>query len=72
MLLPLAISLFVRASWEPIAASIQPLAAQASSISLLFLSALMLVLNWSNVVSPFGSGGLLRQQNCNRDLLDLA
>ncbi len=59
MLLPLAISLFVRARWEPIAASFQHYAAQASSISLLFLIVLMLVLNWSNVVSLFGSGGLL-------------
>ena len=59
MLLPLALSLFVRARWESIAASFQPYAAQASSISLLFLIVLMLVLNWSNVVSLFGSGGLL-------------
>ena len=38
---------------------VQPYAAQASTISLLFLIVLMLVLNWSNVVSLFGSGGLL-------------
>ena len=59
MLIPLALSLFVRARWESIAASFQPYAAQASTISLLFLIVLMLVLNWSNVVSLFGSGGLL-------------
>jgi BASS family bile acid:Na+ symporter len=59
MLVPLAVSLFVRARWESIAATVQPYAAQASSISLLFLIVLMLVLNWSNVVSLFGSGGLL-------------
>jgi len=59
MLVPLAISLFVRARWESIAATVQPYAAQASSISLLFLIVLMLVLNWSNVVSLFGSNGLL-------------
>jgi len=59
MLIPLALSLFVRARWEEIAASAQPYAAQASTISLLILIVLMLVLNWSNVVSLFGSGGLL-------------
>jgi BASS family bile acid:Na+ symporter len=59
MLIPLALSLFVRARWEPIAAIVQPYAAQASSISLLFLLVLMVVLNWSSVVSLFGSGGLL-------------
>jgi predicted Na+-dependent transporter len=58
MLMPLALSLFVRARWESIAASFHPYAAQASTISLLFLLVLMLVLNWSNVVSLFGSGGL--------------
>jgi predicted Na+-dependent transporter len=58
MLMPLALSLFVRARWESIAASFQPYAAQASTISLLFLLVLMLVLNWSNVVSLFGSRGL--------------
>lgn len=59
MLIPLALSLFVRARWESIAVSFQPYAAQASTLSLLFLIVLMLVLNWSNVVSLFGSGGLL-------------
>ncbi|KKG13933.1 hypothetical protein EO98_01200 [Methanosarcina sp. 2.H.T.1A.6] len=59
MLIPLALSLFVRARWEEVAASVQPYAAQASNISLLFLLVLMLVMNWSNVVSLFGSGGLI-------------
>ena len=58
MLIPLAVSLFVRARWESIAASFHPYAAQASTISLLFLLVLMLVLNWGNVVSLFGSRGL--------------
>lgn len=59
MLIPLALSLFVRTRWEAVATTFQPYAAQASTISLLFLIVLMLVLNWSNVVSLFGSGGLL-------------
>lgn len=59
ILIPLAISLFVRARWEEVATSAQPHFAQASSFSLLLLMVLMLVLNWNNVISLVGSGGLL-------------
>lgn len=59
ILIPLAISLFVRARYPEAAASAQPLFAQASNLSLLFLMVLMVVLNFSNVVGLFGSGGLL-------------
>ena len=59
MLIPLGLSLFVRARWQNIAASAQPYFAQASTYSLLLLIVLMLVLNFSNIVSLFGSGGLL-------------
>jgi len=59
ILIPLAISLFVRARWEEVATSAQPHFAQASSFSLLLLMVLMLVLNWKDVISLFGSGGLL-------------
>jgi BASS family bile acid:Na+ symporter len=59
LLIPLAVSLFVRARWESVTATAQPYAAQASSFSLLALMVLMVVLNWRNVVSLIGSGGLL-------------
>jgi BASS family bile acid:Na+ symporter len=59
MLIPLAISLFVRARYPEAAASAQPYFTQASNISLLFLMVLMVVLNFNNVVGLFGSGGLL-------------
>ncbi|MEJ2348526.1 MAG: hypothetical protein P8Y03_01940 [Anaerolineales bacterium] len=59
ILIPLAISLFVRARYPEAAASAQPIFAQASNLSLLFLLVLMVILNFSDVVSLLGSGGLL-------------
>jgi len=59
ILIPLAISLFVRARYPDAAGSAQPMFAQASNLSLLILMVLMIVLNFSNVVGLFGSFGLL-------------
>jgi BASS family bile acid:Na+ symporter len=59
MLIPLAVSLFVRARYETAAASAQPYFTQASTFSLLILMVLMVVLNFQNVIDLFGSGGLL-------------
>lgn len=59
ILVPLAISLFVRARYPHVAEAYQPMFAQASNLSLLFLMVLMVVLNFSDVVGLLGSGGLL-------------
>ena len=59
ILIPLAISLFVRARYEDVAAHFQPYFTQASTFSLLALVVLMVVLNFSDVVGLLGSGGLL-------------
>jgi predicted Na+-dependent transporter len=59
ILVPLAISLFVRARYPEAAAAALPHFAQASNLSLLILLVLMVVLNFSNVVGLLGSGGLL-------------
>jgi len=59
ILIPLAISLFVRARYANAAASAQPIFAQASNLSLLILMVLMVVLNFNNVIGLLGSGGLL-------------
>ncbi|HSR31991.1 MAG TPA: bile acid:sodium symporter family protein [Anaerolineae bacterium] len=59
ILIPLAVSLFVRARYPDAAGSAQPLFAQASNLSLLILMVLMVVLNFNNVVGLLGSGGLL-------------
>jgi BASS family bile acid:Na+ symporter len=58
ILIPLAISLFVRSRY-PEAASALPSFTQASNLSLLILLVLMIVLNFSIVVGLLGSGGLL-------------
>jgi len=59
ILIPLAVSLFVRARWPDAAASALPFFSQASNLSLLILLVLMVVLNFSDVVGLLGSGGLL-------------
>lgn len=59
ILVPLAISLFVRARYPDAAESAQPMFAQASNLSLLILMVLMVVLNFSDVVGLLGSGGLI-------------
>lgn len=59
MLIPLGLSLFVRARWQSIAETAQPYFAQASTFSLILLIVLMIVLNFSSIISLFGSGGLL-------------
>jgi BASS family bile acid:Na+ symporter len=59
ILIPLTVSLFVRARYPDAAASALPFFSQASNLSLLILLVLMVVLNFSNVVGLLGSGGLL-------------
>lgn len=59
ILVPLAVSLFVRARYAEVAIQFQPYFTQASSFSLLALMVLMVVLNFSNVIGLLGSGGLL-------------
>lgn len=59
ILVPLVVSLFVRARYPEAAASALPHFAQASNLSLLILMVLMVVLNFSDVVGLLGSGGLI-------------
>ena len=59
MLLPLAIALFVKARWSEIADGLHPLMAQASSIGIVILIVGGVILQWSNIVSLIGTGGLL-------------
>jgi BASS family bile acid:Na+ symporter len=59
ILIPLAVSLFIRARYPDVASSIQPMFAQASNLSLLILMVLMVVLNFNDVVGLLGTGGLL-------------
>jgi bile acid:Na+ symporter, BASS family len=59
MLLPLAIGLLVRARWGRLAAKIQPSLSRVSSLSLIVLIALLLITNMQNVLSLYGTRGVL-------------
>jgi BASS family bile acid:Na+ symporter len=58
MLLPLAVGLFMKARWSATADELQPLMSQASSISILLLLVGAIILQWDNIVSLFGTGGI--------------
>jgi BASS family bile acid:Na+ symporter len=59
MLLPLGIALFVKARWSDIADGLHPLMAQASSIGIVILIVGGVILQWDNIVSLIGTGGLI-------------
>lgn len=59
MLIPLAIALVVRARWEGLAASAQPIFTSASNVSLIALMVLALILNFSSMIDLVGSMGIL-------------
>ncbi len=59
MLLPLGIALFVKARWSEIADGLHPLMAQASSIGIVVLIVGGVILQWDNIVSLIGTGGLI-------------
>lgn len=59
MLIPLAIALVVRARWEGLAASGQPIFAAASNFSLIALMVLALILNFSSMIDLVGSLGIV-------------
>jgi BASS family bile acid:Na+ symporter len=59
MLLPLGIALFVKARWSNIAEGLHPLMAQASSIGIVVLIVGGVILQWDNIVSLIGTGGLI-------------
>lgn len=59
MLLPLAAALAIRARFEPIAHALRHPLNRISSLSLILLIALLLVTNVKNVISLFGTRGIL-------------
>jgi len=59
MLLPLGIALFVKARRSEIADGLHPLMAQASSIGIVVLIVGGVILQWDNIVSLIGTGGLI-------------
>ena len=59
MLLPLAVALAVNAKFPMAAARAKPLVAKTSSLSLILVIALLVVVNFKNVLSVFGTRGIL-------------
>jgi BASS family bile acid:Na+ symporter len=59
MLLPLGIGLAVKARWETAAARIKPVLDRVSSVSLVLLIGLLTVTNFDNMLSVFGTRGIL-------------
>jgi BASS family bile acid:Na+ symporter len=59
MLLPLALALAVNAKFPKAAARAKPLVAKTSSLSLILVIALLVVVNFKNVLSVFGTRGIL-------------
>jgi BASS family bile acid:Na+ symporter len=57
MILPLAIALFVRWRYEEIAAGLQPLMAQTSTIAIALLLAAGVIVNFDEIVDLIGTGG---------------
>ncbi len=59
MLVPLLIGLFIKARYEGVAETLQPVMSQISNVSLALLLVLMLGLNIRNVIDLFGTGAIL-------------
>lgn len=59
MMLPLAIGLLVKARLSGLAARVQPLLGQVSTLSLALLIALLLITNFQNVLKLYGTLGVL-------------
>ena len=59
MLLPLGAGLFVRARYEELAATVQPVAAQVSTVAVAFLMVVLLVVNFDEIIDTLGTGGIL-------------
>jgi BASS family bile acid:Na+ symporter len=59
MLVPLIVGLLIKARYQDTAETLQPVMAQIANISLALLLVLMLVVNFRNVLSLFGTGAIL-------------
>jgi bile acid:Na+ symporter, BASS family len=59
MLLPLAGALAVNAKWPAAAARVKPLFDRLSSLGLILVVVLLIVVNFSDVLSVFGTGAIL-------------
>ncbi|HEY6760693.1 MAG TPA: bile acid:sodium symporter [Baekduia sp.] len=58
MLLPLGAGLFIRARYQELSASLQPVAAQVSTIAVAILMVTLLVVNFQKIIDTLGTGGI--------------
>jgi predicted Na+-dependent transporter len=58
MLLPLGIGLFIRARYQQLATSFQPVATQISTLALAFMMIALLVVNFEEIIDTIGTGGI--------------
>jgi BASS family bile acid:Na+ symporter len=58
MLLPLGVGLFIRARYQPTAASLQPVATQISTMAVAFLMIALIVINFKQIIDTIGTGGI--------------
>lgn len=58
MLLPLGVGLFMRARYQQLSATVQPVAAQVSTIAVAILMVALLVVNFRQIVDTLGTGGI--------------
>ncbi len=59
MLVPLGIGLFIKARYESIAESLQPLMSQISSYAIVLALVAILVVQFSSIIGTIGTGGIL-------------
>jgi len=59
MLLPLAVALAVRARYPGVAAIVQPIMTQTSSVALILLMVLLLVQTFSDIIGVIGTGAIV-------------
>jgi BASS family bile acid:Na+ symporter len=59
MLLPLAVALAVNVKFPSAAARVKPILDRVSNLSLIVLVLLLVIVNFTNVLSVFGTGGIL-------------
>jgi predicted Na+-dependent transporter len=58
MLLPLGVGLFIRARYQQLSATLQPVTAQVSTVAVAILMVSLLVMNFRQIIHTLGTGGI--------------
>lgn len=59
MLIPLGIGLFIKARYEQVAATLNPIAARVSTVAMSIIMVGLLVVNFSQIIATIGTGGII-------------